>query len=128
MRRRRGTSLIELVCVLPVIIAVALAILDLSTLVIAASTGDALLKNVVRSASSTQTPDEARQVSVSVMANFNPNAIIQTAVLDKLDYNVQDSGIVQGNLTLVVKLPVSLQGCDVVQLHFSAVEAITGLM
>ena len=121
-----GSAIAELVCALILIVTIGLVFVDLSTLIIADCTGDYLLKDVLRTASSAQTPTAAQQSATKVMNQFSPNGLVQKPNL-VLQYNVVP-GVVSATLTLQIKLPVSMQGIDNVPMKFEAVEPITGLI
>ncbi len=124
-RSKKGASLIESALAAVVLIPIALATVDVMTLVFANSVNDTVAKNCARAGANQPNGIAALQAANKCLATFKTSGIVKTIVIDDLNYTGDDGQCIC-KTTMVVNLPIPFPGFTSVTFSNRAVEAVVG--
>lgn len=126
-RNRRGQSFIEAVCAAFIIIPLALCLLDLIVLVVANSMNDTAAKNCARAAANQPDGGKAFDAANKAVNSFHSSALVQSLVLQKMDYPDPDNAdAVSCTTRMKVHMPMPWPGLEIITFDAKAVEPIVG--
>ena len=107
-RRQKGQSLIEVLIGGLILIPIALAVIDLSVLVIGGQICNDLAKQASRAASIASSSAGATAAIADVQSKFQTSSTFQSLSLKMLKYDATSDGIVSVGCSVTVVLPISI--------------------
>ncbi|MCC7532149.1 MAG: hypothetical protein IT342_26840 [Candidatus Melainabacteria bacterium] len=107
-----------------ILIPIALAIVDLITIVIANSMNDTAVKNCARAGANQPNGNAAQLAGEKALATFKQSGIVKSLVLDELTW--AENGVCTAKTIMVVKMPVPLAGFSEMTFNGKATEPVVG--
>lgn len=109
-RKSRGSGLMEAVMAAIILVPIALALLDLTVMVIANSMNDTAAKNAARAAANQPEGGAAFAAAQKALATFQASTLVKSLTLNDFDYPAGGNGSVSLTTKMEVKLPVPFPG------------------
>jgi hypothetical protein len=122
-RKRKGQSLIEVMCGLVVIIPIGLASIDVVVLTNASQNNEELCEMSARAASTKRNAATATQAVQEIVQRVSLNNVVQNIDIDDINYDL-NAGQVTVALIMRVHMPVPFPGFDTISCKASAVQPI----
>ncbi len=125
-RSKKGSGLMEAVMAAIILVPIALALLDLTVMVIANSMNDTAAKNAARAAANQPDGGAAFSAAQKALATFQASTLVKSIKLNDFDYPAGGNGSVSLTTVMEVKLPVPIPGFAGYTFTAKDVEPIVG--
>ena len=128
MKRRsnRGSGLMEAVMAAIILVPIALALLDLTVMVIANSMNDTAAKNAARAAANQSQGGDAYDAAQKTLTTFHASTLVKSIAINDFTWPAGGVGSVSLATVMEVKLPVPFPGFAGYTFTAKDVEPIVG--
>jgi len=124
--RRKGSSIVETLASLMLIIAIAVAALDLIMLISASQINEHLAENAARAASSQICELDSRAAAATSLMSYHPSSNISNVEMIDFKYD-PGAETVRVVTSMAIELPVPIVKTKFVNLRADAVQPIVGI-
>jgi hypothetical protein len=126
LRSNRGTSLIEVLAGMMVIVPIGLASIDFYVVIIGNQINNRLVEDAARSAGNQLGSNNAESAARQTVDGFQFQAPVVNVTLSDFNYNVNSQQVLAGT-TLTLNLPVPIMQLSSITLHATAIEPIVAI-
>lgn len=128
MNRSSGQSTIELTLGLTIFVALALASVDLFSILFAGSSTDSILRQSLRLAARQHLRPAARLAFEQSLGDYRRAKVFAQLKLVDFEFDEAKSGKVSATVSSTVNLPVPMAGWSTVTFNMTAEEAVTAFL
>ncbi len=125
-RGNRGSGLMESVMAAIILVPIALALLDLTVMVIANSMNDTAAKNAARAAANQPDGEAAHAAAELTLKTFQASTLVKSLKIKDFEYPGKGQGSISLTTVMEVKLPVPFPGFAGYTFTAKDVEPIVG--
>ncbi len=126
LRSNRGTSLIEVLAGMMIIVPIGLCSVDFYTVVIGNQINNRLVEDAARAAANQLGSNNAESAARQTVDGFQFQLPVTSVSMIDFNYNVNSQQVLVGT-TLTLSMPVPIMNWSAVTLHATAIEPIVAI-